>query len=160
MKSAFRNGELQEDVFVEHPPGLGVLLVIHAQGYLQIDRHVFFFCLHVLFSVLPVPSTVRVDRLFCFLVIFFKIYTFMPFLKRFVFLDPGARRHRPWRRGNTSRRRGPHTRPARQPRWRHMSGRSAPWILAPTYYIVPAVARSGPSLPRCYMQCLFSRLVQ
>ena len=58
VKSAFLIGELQEDVFVEQEdlsitsPPLPVVLVIHAQGYLQIDRHVFF--LHVLFSVLPV----------------------------------------------------------------------------------------------------------
>ena len=52
VKSAFLIGELQEDVFVEQEdlsitsPPLPVVLVIHAQGYLQIDRHVFFcmFC--------------------------------------------------------------------------------------------------------------------
>ena len=53
VKSAFLIGELQEDVFVEQEdlsitsPPLPVVLVIHAQGYLQIDRHVFFFACFV-----------------------------------------------------------------------------------------------------------------
>ena len=61
--------ELQEDVFVEQEdlsitsPPLPVVLVIHAQGYLQIDRHVFFFACFV-FSLTCAEHQLVVCRAF------------------------------------------------------------------------------------------------
>ena len=69
VKSAFLIGELQEDVFVEQEdlsitsPPLPVVLVIHAQGYLQIDRHVFFFACFV-FSLTCAEHQLVVCRAF------------------------------------------------------------------------------------------------
>ena len=92
---------------------------------------------------------------------FLKIYTFRPFLKGFVFLDPRGRRHGSWRRGAGNA-------PAWKPAWHPRGGgsapqilapssaprisapSSAPWILAPSVLLLPRALFPFPSVPALF----------
>ena len=71
----------------------------------------------------------KMSHTFCNLALFGKIFTFRPFLKRFAFLDPGARRHDWWRRDYTA--------------WRHQSWRRAPGPIQIRHRVAVDVARLG-----------------